>query len=171
MIPFSGEYTKAQWSRGIRLAMYPKGRALIFRLLGLALCLAVIGALVVSRLQGETVQASRVVRMLISAGVLGVWAALPYVRAWQAMAQPWRGGRSTPNLRGVVTEQGITSNATRTGAEEKWSTFLQAYLHDDIAVLIGSDGLATILPREFFAGEDDWRAFRQVVEFNVTPPR
>ncbi len=169
MIEFGGEYTRAQWRRGIHLAMYPTGRALYLRLLALAICLAGVIILGVGRLQGEALQPARALRTLFTLAALAVWAALPFFRAWRAAEQPWRRSAPRPSLRGVVTPEGIRSNADA-GVEEKWGAFLRARIREDIIVLISSSGLATILPREFFATEDDWRNVRQYVEFNVVSP-
>jgi len=64
-----------------------------------------------------------------------------------------------------------SSNASASGLVDKWDGFLRALVRDDMVVLIGSDGLATILPRTFFATEEHWQQFRQLVRFNVVAPR
>lgn len=170
MIAFGGEYSKAQWSRGIRLAMYPRGWGLLLRLLAFGLFVGGLLILGVSYLQGEELRTTKLLRVALSLLVLAAWAALPFWNAWRAATQPWRNRRGGPSLNGVVTSEGIKSSATGAGTVDKWDTFLRAYLRDDTVVLVGSDGLATVLPREFFVTEDDWRGFRQLVEFNVVSP-
>lgn len=170
MISFGGTYTRQQWGRGLRLAMHPTGLGLIARLLALALVIGAIGLIVAGILRGE-VAPTRLARTGFGALVLAVWALQPYIRAWRAAAQPWRGPGGAPSLKGIVTSEGIVSDASATGAVEKWDSFLRAHVRDDMVVLLGTDGLATILPREFFSSEDDWQVLRQMVEFNVLRPK
>ena len=170
MIPFGGTYTKKQWSRGIHLAMYPTGWPLVLRLLALALFLTGLGLIVTSLVQGEA-NVPRLVRLAIPIALLASWALTPYVRAWREAARPWRNSASVPSLKGVISGEGILSNASAMGVLEKWDTFLRARVRDDLVVLLGTDGLATVLPREFFATEDDWQGFRLMVDFNVVRPK
>lgn len=170
MISFGGTYTKKQWSRGIRMAMIPTGWALALRVLALALALAGAGLIVAALIQGEA-NVSRVVRLAIGTFPLGYWALLPLARAQREAVRPWRGTGAPPSLMGTVSGEGILSNASAGGAVEKWDTFLRARTRGDLVVLPGTDGLATILPREFFATEDDWQGFRLMVDFNVVRPK
>lgn len=168
MIPFDGVYTRQQWGQGVRWAMYPTGRSLVLRLVGSAIVLAGIAVIGVSLADGE-MNKLKLLRLAISVGILAYWAAAPYVRAWRVAALPWRRTAGAPRLQGFVTDDGILwngSGATVTG----WDTFLRARMSDDMVVLISVNGAATVLPREFFAGEDDWQSVRQLVAFNVTAP-
>jgi len=170
MIPFAGNYTRQQWSQGIRLAMYPTGRNLVFRLLGLGLILFLVGVIVYNAYQGEQVSWTRLARPVVSMLLLGAWVSPPYVRAWRTAAQAWR-GTGQLGLSGVVTDQGIVSNASSSGQVDRWDRVLRAIVRDDIVVLVEANGMATILPRTFFPSEDHWQRFRQLVQLSVVPPR
>lgn len=170
MIPFGGEYTKAQWSRGMRLAIYPQGRGLFLRLLVCAICVASFVIFAVNYFQGNEMDSIRSLRTLFLSLILAVWALSPFWQAWRASREPWQHGRKGPHLKGTIQEEGIVSNANISGEPEKWGNFLRAHVRDDIVVLISQHGTATILPREFFATEADWWGFRQFVEFNVVEP-
>jgi hypothetical protein len=169
MIPFGGVYTRQEWGRGIRLAMHPRGRGLVLRWVGLILSLMAIGFFAVAIVRGEAT-APRLLRAAASLGIFVYWALPPYIRAWQAARRPFRGPAAGPSLRGVISGEGISSNASSPPEIDKWDSFLRAHVREDLVVLLGSDGLATILPRSFFATEDDWNAFREFVEFNVVVP-
>lgn len=171
MISFDGEYTREQWSRGIRLAMLPRGGALVLRLIAIAIALGAFVLFFVSYLRGEVPDTARVIRTVLSATLLGLWGAVPYWRAWRASIAPWRTTGSRLSLKGTITEEGISSNASGSDGVDKWESFLGAYIRDDMVVLLGSDGLATILPRTFFASDFEWQAFRHMVEFKVVPPK
>jgi hypothetical protein len=169
VISFGGTYTKQQWSRGIRTAMIPTGWALALRLLALALAIAGVGLIVAALIQGEA-DVARLVRLAVPITLLAYWALQPVIRAQREDARPWSGSSAPPSLKGVVSSEGILSNSSAGGALESWDTFLRAHARDDLVVLLGADGLVTILPREFFATEDDWQGFRLMVEFNVVRP-
>jgi len=151
--------------------MYPTGRALALRLAALLVALGAVAIVLISILQGETPGTSRIVRMAFSATLLALWAALPYWRAWRATIAPWRAAGGHLSLKGTITNEGIRSNASEGGNVDKWESFLAARIREDMVVLIGSDGLATILPRTFFASDFDWQAFRHMVEFKVVAPK
>lgn len=170
MIPFNGEYTKKEWSRGIQLAARPRGWAVVARLVALALVVLGVVLIVSSVVQGN-VNGSRVVRLAISMVFLAGWAALPYFRAWRAQTAPWRRPEGPPRLRGVVTSDGILHDPEAGGTLDTWDTLVRADVRDDLVVLIGADRLATVLPRSFFSSEQDWQSFRQMVDMNVVAPR
>lgn len=170
MIPFSGRYTREQWRKGLRLAMYPTGVGLVLRVLVSALILADVGALIASLLQGET-SGLRLLRSGVSAAILAFWVCMPYLRASREETRSWRASAGHLSLAGVVTSEGILSNASAGGDIEKWDAFVRVHMRDDMVVLVGEDGLATILPRDFFATEDDWQTFRQLVTLNVVEPK
>lgn len=171
MISFGGEYTREQWAKGIRIAMHPTGRALVLRLVALVLALGVAIVLLISVLQGEAPGTPRLIRTAISVTVLVLWAVAPYWRAWRAAIAPWRAAKGPLSLKGTITNEGVSSNAAGGGGVDKWESFLAARVREDMVVLIGSDGLATVLPRTFFASEFDWNAFRHMVEFKVVAPK
>jgi hypothetical protein len=170
MISFGGVYTKDQFFRGIRLALHPGRRSLILRGIGVLIALAAIGAFIFSAATGEAVQTSRLVRTGIAALLLFYWALSPTIQSWRVATQQWRKSGSQMSLRGVITDEGIRSNALAPDAMDKWDYFVRAHIRPDMAVLLGVDGLATILPRNFFANESDWMSFRQMVGFKVVVP-
>ena len=170
MIPFDGHYTREQWMRGIRLAMHPTGRGLVLRLVASVLALAGIAFIGVSFFQGETSEL-RLLRATISIVILTYWISFPYLRAWRAGTRSWRAAAGRLSLKGFANSEGIVCNASATRAVEEWDTFVRAHVREDMVVLVGVNGLATVLPRDFFATEDDWQDFRQLVVFNVVEPK
>ncbi len=153
------------------MAMHPTGRVLFLRLAALLLALGVVIVLLISVLQGEAPDSSRIIRTIFSVALLVLWAAVPYWRAWRAAVAPWRAAKGPLSLMGTITNEGVRSNASGSGSVDKWDSFLAARMREDMVVLIGSDGLATVLPRTFFASEFDWNAFRHLVEFKVVTPK
>lgn len=171
MIPFQGVYTRQQFFRGIRLALQPSRRAFILRGLGALTALGVIGATIVVAVNGEGIPAARLIRTGITALFLLYWAVSPFVASWWAAFRQWRKAGGHLSLRGAATDAGIISNALASEAVDKWENFLRAHVRADLVVLVGADGLATILPHTFFADEGAWTSFCQMVDFKVAPPR
>lgn len=174
MIPFEGQYTRKQWRRGIQLAMRPTGRDMVLRLGASVLILASLGFIVISLLQGKTQGADglRLVRLAISIALLGYWVLSPYLRARRIESRAWRASAGRLGLRGGANGEGLILKGA-SGAErmERWDTFTRAHVRDDMVVLLGRNGVATILPRDFFPSEEDWQGFRQLVAFNVVEPK
>lgn len=169
MVEFAGTYTREEWLTGLGLAMRPSKRDLVLRLLAALIALTGISLFAVSLWQGDRTQATRTARTALTGAFLLVWAVWPYLRLrWIAMRE-WKALAGQGGLRGTATNEGVVTNAAP--KLEPWASFLKAIRRDDMIVLIGSDGLATILPRRFVATERAWQDLALWVEFNVTPPR
>ena len=153
------------------MALKPGRRALVLRGLGALIALGVIGATIVVAVSGEGIPAARFIRTGITALFLLYWAVSPLVASWWAASRQWRRAGGHLSLRGVATDAGVVSNALASEAVDKWENFLRAHVRADMVVLVGTDGLATILPHTFFADEGAWTSFCQMVDFKVAPPR
>lgn len=171
MISFYGVYTRKQFFRGVRLARRLNRRAFFWRGLSILIVLIVVGAFIAIAVAGEEIPLSRLIRTGFTALLLLYWAISPFIGAWLAASRQWRKARGKLSLQGAVTDQGIVSNAPAPEAVDKWESFLKAYVRDDLVVLVGADGMATILPRAFFADDNAWAGFCQMVDFKVVRPK
>ena len=169
MIEFEGQYTQAQYRKGIRLAMHPRGVKLALRILAGVLAIADLIVAVIYIIQGE-VGWSRIVRLVFIGVVLGWYAFAPYLFARITSNRPFRTGQGQPGLKGVAKSEGIEFAA---GEAEivPWASYLRKHVRDDIVALVSADRQITVLPREFFADENDWQGFRQLVEFGFVEPQ
>lgn len=170
MIPFQGSYTRQQFFQGIRLASLPTRRALVLRGIGGLIALAALAAAVVSAISGAELGIPRLLRTGFVALFLLFWAVSPFIQNWRLATNQWRRSGGRISLKGTITSEGIVSNALGPDVLEKWDSFMRAHARPEIVVLLGADGLATILPRAFFATEADWTSFQQMVSFNVVTP-
>lgn len=172
MIAFKGTYTPAQWRRGLQLASANSRAFKLLQAIALALVLVLFGILIYTYLSTGQINASRWLRFLLSAGVILVWIVKPIWRTHQMANEPWKRSGHAPSLEGSVTTEGVllllAGNNSRL---ERWLDYVKAVTREDIVVLIGQNARATIMPRDFFAKEDSWHSFRQMVSFNVVVPR
>ncbi len=169
MVEFGGTYTREEWLSGLGLAMRPSKRDLVLRLIAAIIAVTAIGLFAGSLLQGDRTHATRTARTALTGVFLLAWAVWPYLKLrWIAMRE-WKALAGQGGLQGFATNEGLVTNAAT--KLEPWASFLKAIRRDDMIVLIGSDGLATILPRRFVATESAWQDLAQWVEFNVTPLR
>ena len=169
MISFDGLYTREQLGRGLRLATYPRGLSLILRLPAALLVVGGLGFIVYGLLTDQ-LTAGRVARTLFMLVVVGAWVVMPFFNAWRMASRSWRASGGQFRLSGTIGDEGIVLQRSGNSIDQKWDTFVRSYLQEDLVVLVGADRTATILPRAFFADEDDWHSFRQLVEFNVVIP-
>lgn len=169
MISFAGMYTREEWLRGLGLAMRPTKRALILRIIGLTLFVVAIGIMVAAIIAREEFDTFRIARTGITALVLGYWSLSPFLRARIVAARQWKAAGGHASLQGEASNQGIRTSASQ--ELDRWESYLKAVVREDMIVLLGDDGLATVLPRRFFADERDWREFSQLVQFKVQPPQ
>jgi hypothetical protein len=167
MISFGGAYTREEWTRGLGLAMRPTKGMLALRLLGLAVALAAFGLAAYALVEGEF-DPLRSGRHILTGALLGYWAVWPFVRARVVADRQWKRAEGKLSLAGAIDNEGIRSNAS--AQVDKWDSFLRLIRRDDMAVLIGSDGLATVLPRRFF-DERGWRDFQALAQYKVVEPK
>jgi hypothetical protein len=169
MVSFGGQYTRSEWLGGLSLAMRPSKRDLALRLVAVAIFLVAAGLVVAQLLQGEQANVSRLVRTGLSGVLLLAWAILPFVRLRWTAGRAWNASGGQVSLKGTATNEGIATNAAP--KLESWDSFLKAVRRDDMVVLIGNDGLATVLPKRFFENDRAWQEFVQLVDFKVVSPR
>jgi hypothetical protein len=171
MISFDGLYTRQQLGRGLRVATYPRGRSLVLRVPVALLVVGALGFIAYGLITGELTLA-RVARTLFLLAVIGLWVVAPYFNAWNTARRSWGAAGGEFGLAGTVGNEGLVLNRSDGGGtiDQPWDSFVRAHLQDDLAVLVGTDRTATILPRSFFSDENDWSSFRQMVEFNVVTP-
>lgn len=167
MIEFRGSYTREEWMRGIALAARPAKWALALRLVGLAVALAAFGLAIYALITGEF-DALRNGRHILTGALLGYWAVAPFVSARLAADRQWKRANGKLSLAGTVDNEGIKSNASP--QPDKWDSFLRLIRREDMMVLVGNDGLATVLPRRFF-DERGWRDFAALAQYKVVEPK
>jgi hypothetical protein len=167
VISFGGEYTREEWMRGLGLALRPTKWMLALRLLGLTLALAAFGLAGYALLTGEF-DPWRSGRHIITGALLGYWAVAPFVRIRMVADRQWKRADGKLSLAGTIDNEGIKSNASP--QPDRWDSFLRMIRRQDMVVLIGSDGLATVLPQRFF-DERGWRDLQALAQYKVVEPK
>ncbi|HEY9087675.1 MAG TPA: hypothetical protein VIO36_05860 [Anaerolineaceae bacterium] len=165
-IEFQGEYTKEQYFRAVRLAGRPSKRSLIWRIAIFVLFAGLLIAYAVAAGQdGErtAAESTRLVRYLVTGGLLAYFVAAPFIKTEQTAAKLWSDPLVRRRLSGYVSGLGITVGSYT----EPWEKFAWKYLTDDLVVLVTGERTMSLLPRSFFRDEADWRAFREMVDHRV----
>lgn len=169
MIPFQGSYTKEMVQCAIRATM--AGFRLAPWFLGFALVVSMFGVVIVPIQHGEP--AGEVLRSSLPGLVfMGILLAL---FLWIPRASSGR--QLTTNkllqepMEGYVSEKGVYMSTPRSTVDLPWDTLYRAKVTDKVILLGGSEVQYYMLPREFFASDEDWRRVCAWVEAKVPKPK
>jgi hypothetical protein len=164
-IPLHGRYSDEDIEQALALM---RGRA--FQVLGILVVVAVIVAsvpYVAPLLSGEADAVTVLSVVVPPLVVLGAFAFLVRIMPRRQA----RRLRQAPLFRGPVsgraTDEALELESEQSAGRTKWSAFVQYKMSDQIVVLYQNKAAAMIVPRGFFASDDDWQRFRQHVQATV----
>lgn len=154
MIPFQGSYTKEMLQRMTRVVL-----SKFLKVPWVLGCLLAFFTLytVIRILQGAP--AGDVLRA--NGPTLGVLAGLLALFLW--ILRAGAGRQLTTNkllqepMEGYVSEKGVYISTPRSTVDLPWDTLYRARVADRIILLGGSEYQYYMLPREFFASDEDWK--------------
>jgi hypothetical protein len=168
MIPFQGSYTREMLQRATRL-MLARFR-LVPWLFGLMIPICLFGVVIVPIQHGEP---ARSVILTALPGFLFLTVMLVFF-----LRMP---GSSADRLlktnkllqepvEGYVSEAGIYFSTPHIRLDLSWDRLYKATATESMLLLGISDAQSTVLPREFFASDEDWRRVLAWVEANAPKP-
>jgi hypothetical protein len=64
---------------------------------------------------------------------------------------------------GVVTDEALELRSDLSESKTRWGTFVQYKMSDHVVLLYQNQAAASIVPKSFFANDEDWQQFRQFV--------
>ena len=104
---------------------------------------------------------------IVSLLILGVFVYLLWL-------QPLRQARriqSSPlcqgTFRGVATDEILALHNEAAESAVRWDAYVQYKMSDDVVLLYQNNAAFSMVPRSFFASEEDWQRFRQHVQATV----
>ncbi len=166
MVRFFGQYTQSQWRRGVWMATRPRSIITVFHVALFLLGAVFVVAIVHSIVQGEQV-GFREGRRLLFALIVIYLSVRPYVHIWRSAQKGWQQVSILP-ISGTVDAQGILLFDE---VRRKWNDFIRLYVGKDLAVLEEPAGRLLVLPKSFFASEEDWESFLQTAKMSISEPK
>ena len=122
-------------------------------------------------LQGKTsatISSSRMIRMSITLIFLTYFIFQHKINYWFKANYLWKGLKDKSAVNGTIDDLGITLISSE-GMEFQflWKIFIKKVLLSDVLVLLDADGTVTILQKNFFESDKDWRRANDMVEYKV----
>ena len=169
MIHFQGSYTKEMLQRAVRAMMSKFRMAPWF--LGFALVVSLFGVVIVPIQHGAPV--GDVLRdsgpgLAIMAAFLAFFLWLPRASADRQLST---NKLLQEPLEGYVSEKGVYLSTPRSTVDLPWDSLYKATVLDKLILLGGSEVQHYMLPREFFASDEDWRQACAWVEAKAPKPK
>ena len=164
-ITFQGQYDKDLFFKAVRVANQParNRNGLLYFMLIVAL-----GGLVVliKRLMDTGDWESNLI-FILAAIILGGVSAFNLLRPHFAARKLWANPGVRRELRGQITNQGISYHLPEGKNEIPWSQFNRLCKTTGLVTLVRRDGLLVIFPRRFFKSSNDWEKFVKLVDKKV----
>ena len=170
IIEFQGEFDSAVVKKAVKLMSKAPFWMIALRIAITILILVTLGSLVYSYFSGESIPTSKVLRLVIQDLFLGYFIVQPYFASNTLYKRLSQGNHKTI---GSVTPIGISYKAASGDqvTEYPWDAFVHVFKLEDLIVLSTADWRISILPRSFFADEQEWKHFIQYVDSRVVPAR
>jgi hypothetical protein len=164
-IPLQGRYTDEDIRRALALM---RGR--VFQVMGILLVVIAVSAslpYLLPMLSGQADGVTVTSAILPPVLVLGVFGFI----LWNTPRSQTRRLRQAPLFQepvsGRITAEALALESEQSAGRTKWRAFVQYKMSDQIVLLYQNHAAATIMPRDFFASDDDWQRFRQHVQATV----
>jgi hypothetical protein len=164
-IKFRGQYDKALFFKSVRLANQPPRNQVRFLWLMLAFAVGAIILLLYRVFETQDFAGNAILlgAALILLAVLGGIFLWPYFSA----RKMWENPGTRRELKGQITNQGITYVLDEGLNEIRWERFRRLRKSEVVVTLVRNDGLLLIFPRRFFKHDADWRKFNKLVSSKI----
>lgn len=169
MIPLQGSYTREMLQRAVRAMMSRFRLAPWF--LGFALVVSVFGVVIVPIQHGEPAWDVLQVSMpglVFMAILLALFLWIPRASADRQLST---NKLLQEPMNGYVSEKGVYLSTPRSTVDLPWDSLYKATVLDNFILLGGSAVQHYMLPREFFASDEDWRQVCAWAEAKAPKPK
>jgi hypothetical protein len=162
VIEFRGQYDKKLFFQAVRLANRPARNQQRYVFIMTTFAIVAIGIMIYRVIQTGDLMGNVILLggALVLVGIVGWIHLTPYFTA-QKM---WTNPGTRRELKGQVTNQGITYLLEAGVNEIRWEHFSRVRKNQDTVTLVRNDGLLVIFPRRFFRKDADWRKFTKLIE-------
>jgi len=169
-VEFFGKYTKSDFYQAIALMNKPSRRSTIIRI-GLVVIFTVMYAAyfisIATKENQTTFDIARAGRHVISIGIILYFLLQPYISAYQSASKLWKIPSVQEPFGGSVSNQGIIYSSAHGKRTRPWDQFAKIQKTDKFIALLTPDGELSLLPRNFFKNESDWKIVQQWANFKV----
>ena len=161
-IKFSGRYTERDFQKGMALMQWRGSKAIgiIATVLLLLQLLMVIFSALFTQGQILTLVAGTIWLFLMLFFLAGFFWWLPMFRARQLMKAPLFRGSIT----GSASDEALEIHSDVSEGRTRWDAFVQYRMSDEVILLYQNNSAASIIPRSFFASDEDWHDFGKLVQ-------
>ena len=164
-IPLHGQFTEQDLRRSLAL-MRGRQFTVMWIFLGLVVVCPLVSAII-------KIPAGKMEPMAILVSVLPILFVLILFASffWMTYRSQPRKLLESPLLRGaisgVVTDEALELRSEQSEAKTKWGAFVQYKMSDHVVLLYQNKAAASIVPRSFFASDEDWQQFQQFIQATV----
>lgn len=166
-IEYEGQFQQDQYYRAVRAILTPPLRSTLIRLAVFIAIAAAVAYLFYANLRDGTVseiENNRQRLALFAGGIATLYLVTPYVGITSNAKRLWKKPATQRVRSGRISPEGITSGEKLT----PWTSYTRKYIYDDMVLLLTASGGMSLLPRQFFRDEMDWKRFRQMVDQYAT---
>jgi hypothetical protein len=162
-IDFEGQYEQKQYLRAIKMVLTPSKRSTLVRIAIFIAILAVVLFLYFHGMQdgdfGE-IDSNRFKLASFFGLMLTVYMVVPYLGINRTAERLWKKPSVQKVKTGKITDEGITYGDRL----KTWDSYIRKYIFKDMVLLITADEGMSLLQRNFFKDEMDWKRFLQMVD-------
>ena len=165
-IEFEGQLQQDQYIRAVKDILTPPLRSTLIRLaIFLVAAAAVAYLFIYNQRDGviSEIENNRQRLALFAGGFLTLYLIAPYIGITRNAKNLWKKPAARRVRSGRVSPEGITYGDKLTA----WESYTRKYQYDDMVLLLTARGGMSLLPRQFFRDEMDWKRFRQMVDQNA----
>ncbi len=166
-IPYGGLIRRDEWVAAYRLHFNITRWSEVFNLVVAGLVMVPFSCLFFSLFQ--KIEVEKVLMMVITF-CFALSRMFQFFILWNA-GKNYDRGHGVEEVRGMITEDSITSKTVDAVNETKWSRFLEFKESEVLVMLYSQKNLFQYFPRSFFQSDADWMAFRGLVHHHVKPAK
>lgn len=162
-IEYEGQFQQDQYFRAVRAILTPPLRITIIRSIIFLVAAVAIAFLYFYNMRDGTIseiENNRFRLALFGGGFITLNLITPYIGITANAKRLWKKPLTQRLKSGRISPEGITSGDKLT----PWTSYTRKYIYDDMVLLLTGTAGMSLLPRQFFRDEMDWKRFRQMVD-------
>jgi hypothetical protein len=165
-INFRGQYNQALFYKAVRLANQSRKNRQRLMVFMFIISIAALGVLIFRSIEAGGLQENPI--FIAAALFLAVYTGFYLFQPYFAARKLWGNPGVRRELKGLVTNRGITYLLPEGENEIPWERISRLRKVTGLVTLVRRDGLLLIFPQEFFKNSADWRKFEVLAASKVS---